>query len=348
MPTLHIKYFLTQADPARPATLLGREEYHGITQCLVPDEREESHVVTMTKAFDGVNNLRWRVDKVEHPSAVDASIFLSDWEPTVPEVFLAEAYKLQRGILSSLTFGTLVEVDFGYISFIKKSDGAVRSSKRYPDSLQTGEMHKRRLCVVVRATRRGVQVVPITSKTPDGDASCAHEISHESLKNLTNYCSGDIRSFAIPSMITTVSFNRVLPPLSRTDKRRQEMRDGRYNNRLKGDDKKGFHLALSHSLQMQDYFPLKERDLDQRATIKGLKAELAGRDAQIAQLIEESNRVPALQQQIESLQGLAAYYLEEQGVPEDEAKARVAEDTETWREMHASEDISHTKEDAGV
>ncbi|MDN8963537.1 hypothetical protein Q0P11_14895, partial [Staphylococcus aureus] len=75
----------------------------------------------------------------------------------------------------------------------------IGTNKRYSSTIQGGEMHKRRLAIVVKVQPRGqVQVVPITSKfQPDLDKSCF--IVERSTLEKTVYSSEDITSWAVCS-----------------------------------------------------------------------------------------------------------------------------------------------------
>lgn len=76
-------------------------------------------------------------------------------------------------------------------------------------------MHKRRLAIVVKATGQRVQIVPISSNEPPvGDRTC-FVLDRASLEKLTHYNDENKQSFAICSMIETISLTRIFPPLAK-------------------------------------------------------------------------------------------------------------------------------------
>lgn len=259
MTTLNLRYYLHQ-EGEDSKQLLGAEQLDSIGETLIPDYSDGGHKVSITKFFNGIECHRWLVKDLVHDSASETSVFLAAWKDSGNEEFLSQTRKAKRNVISSLQFGTLVEVDFGFIPKVKKSNGSVRTNKRYPDSIHHGEIHKRRLCVVVKADPSRVQVVPLTSKEPgsDGDLSIC-PISDQSLSTLAGYSSSAVQSYAICRMIKTVAISRILPPLARQGKTRSLYRDVRYVKRLAKRDKNAFKAALSHAVGLGDYEDVKKK-----------------------------------------------------------------------------------------
>lgn len=242
--------------------ILGTEQSTGITEILFPDVNYAAnvHSMTITKKFDGQSKYRWEVMSVTHPSALETVIDLKPRIPSQPEVFLAQTHKRKRSVISALRKGTLVEVDYGFIPSVKKSCGTTRSNKRYPDLKQSGEMHKRRLAIVIKATGNRVQVVPISSKVPPINDRTCFELDFESVEKLVNYNDRDKNSYAICGMIETVSLTRILPPLARPIKakgRQEPQRSEGYPHRLTPVDLNALDDALSVTMGMSDYRKLK-------------------------------------------------------------------------------------------
>lgn len=260
MTDLTINYFLFAGGEETEAQLLGVERFEGIEEKLIPGYSVGGPNVSVTKFFEGFDDHRWLVKNLIHISSAETSVFLSAWKNNSNEEFLSQTKKSRHTVISSLQFGTLVEVEFGFIPAVKKLNGEVRTNKRYPDTIHKGEMHKRRLCVVVKADSSRVRVVPITSQTPSsaGDLSIC-EINDESLADLTSYNDPEISSYAICGMIKTVALTRVLPPVSIQRGVRAAFRDNRYSKKLKSRDKKAFKQALSHAVGLTDYYDLKDK-----------------------------------------------------------------------------------------
>lgn len=288
MKELSISYFLHTDDEDTEAQLLGVERFEGIKEKLIPGFEEEGHKVSISKFFEGFDDHRWLVKNLDHVSDTETSIYLDAWRNSRREEFLNQTKKSNRTVISKLQFGTLVEVEFGFIPSVKKLNGDVRTNKRYPDTIHKGEMHKRRLCVVVNADSGRVQVVPVTSQSPSstGDLTIC-QISEESLGVLTGYNAPAISSYAICRMIKTVALSRVLPPLSKQGATRSAFRDIRYSKKLKSADKKAFRRALSHAVGFADYYDLKEKGSEYYRELREAKLEKEGLIEQVAQLTQE-------------------------------------------------------------
>ncbi|ENO2186942.1 type II toxin-antitoxin system PemK/MazF family toxin [Vibrio sp. 2art] len=255
---------------------LGREECQGITEVLFPDINYEknSHVMTITKMFVGQPHCRWQVKSVEHPKDDEINVYLEPRIPSEPEVFLSQTHKVKRSVISQLRKGTLVEVDYGYIPSVKKSSGDTKSNKRYPDSRQSGEMHKRRLAIVVKASGNRVQIVPVSSSIPPaGDRAC-FELDRASLEKLIHYNDENKQSFAICSMIETISLTRILPPLAKPIKkvgRQAAQRSDGYPHKLSKIDLKALDKALSVIVGISDYQEIKEKNSELYLSNSALK-----------------------------------------------------------------------------
>ncbi|WP_111637246.1 type II toxin-antitoxin system PemK/MazF family toxin [Marinomonas shanghaiensis] len=247
------------------STKLGDEQYNNITEILFPDINypKNPHTITITRMFDGYSQHRWIVKSVAHTNNDDVVIRLEPRNNDKEEIYLSKTYKVKGSVISQLRKGTLVEVDYGYIPSVKKNSGVTKSNKRYPDSRQLGEMHKRRLAIVVKATGNRIQVVPISSKVPPtGDKTC-FEVDQDSTKKLINYNNRNTQSFAICSMIETVSLNRVLPPLAKpikTNGRQEPQRSDGYPHKLCKVDLKALDQSLSSVIGISDYLNLKQQN----------------------------------------------------------------------------------------
>ncbi|HHG3339669.1 type II toxin-antitoxin system PemK/MazF family toxin [Vibrio parahaemolyticus] len=260
---------------------LGREDCQGITEVLFPDINYEknSHVITITKMFAGQPHYRWQVKSVDHPTADEIVIGLEPRIPSEPEVYLSQTHKVKRSVISQLRKGTLVEVDYGYIPSVKKHSGDTKSNKRYPDSRQSGEMHKRRLAIVVKASGSRVQIVPVSSNEPPaGDRAC-FELDRSSLEKLKHYNDKNKQSFAICSMIETVSLTRILPPLAKPIKkggRQAAQRSDGYPHKLSKIDMQALDGALSVTVGIGDYQAIKDKNTELYLSNSSLKkSELA-------------------------------------------------------------------------
>ncbi|WP_155858670.1 hypothetical protein [Acinetobacter sp. BMW17] len=97
--------------------------------------------------------------------------------PSIDEEFLTKTLKDNKarghgGINQLLHKGKIVEVEFGHYHNVFKiaKNKKLGTNKRYKSTVQNGEMHKRRLAIVVKVQPNNmVQVVPITSKEPQSE-----------------------------------------------------------------------------------------------------------------------------------------------------------------------------------
>lgn len=230
---------------------LGSEEHEGITELLYPGADENGHVISITKKFEGQPYYRWKVCGVLHSSPTQLEVVLSPRVEALKEEFLGQSLDDPRfNIAHSLSRGTLVEVDFGYIPSVKKSSGKIDSCKCYVDMPSKGEMHKRRLAVVIKANKSRVQVLPITSKTPSAaEQSSSFQLSSDTLKNLANYNDPAKSSYVIGLMIQTVSPTRILPPQVHTRGPGSHVkRDLRYPNKLSAGERQSLEKCLANAV----------------------------------------------------------------------------------------------------
>lgn len=248
MTSITITYYLNQETPS----LLGTEISTGIEQILCPSNIGK-HAITITKFFSSQSVHRWEVIKINHLSNDKVDIYLSPREYTVREVFLSKTYKSNNSITRKMQKGTLVEVEYGYVQQVKKSSGDLRTNKRYPDMVHHGEMHKRRLAIVIGIKGNLVRIVPISSEKQKAQDNSVFTISHESLKELTHYNDKNITSSAISSSIQTVAFSRILPPLSLQGNNPSSYRDTKYPHKLVIDDIKLLEKSLSATVGCADY-----------------------------------------------------------------------------------------------
>jgi uncharacterized protein YifN (PemK superfamily) len=260
---------------------LGRETYEGVTEVTFPDVSYRNHPITITKMFKDQPCHRWIVKELEH-KGTEIALHLEPRDNSSDEEFLRKTYLNHTNILKNLTIGTFVEVDFGYIHSTKKVDGKLGSIKRYPDLANEGEMHKRRLCIVVKAMPDYIQVVPISSQEQSLTDPSICLISHDSLKDLVNYNREDKQSFSLAHMVEAVSLNRVLPPKSKNND--GLYRNNAYNKRLTKTDLRKFIKSLAFGVSLNDYTKVKEENSKNFLENQQLKQELEELKVKVADL----------------------------------------------------------------
>ena len=296
--------FLDDTSDTTPKKTLGQEVYKNVTEALIPRWEQDKHPVTITKYFSSVDCHRWMVTKVEHldnPCRID--VYLKPRNNCKDETYLRQTIKnLSKARKQSiqLQFGTFVEVDFGYIPKVKNLS-RISTNERYPDTSQQGEMHKRRLALVVKHAGNRVQVVPISSQEPKQtrDKSIFQLDSNE-LTSLINYNCQEKDSYVLAGMIETISTSRILPPVVRSV-RSKPYRNEKYPERLTKDSLHSLRVALSHTVGFSDYFDNKKKmstyyeghkrleDVENK-----LRSELAEKISELSRLKEVENKYKAL------------------------------------------------------
>lgn len=279
-------------------TELGRETYKGLTEITFPDINYRQHPITITKMFKDQPCHRWIVKVLEHNNT-EIVIQLESRAYSSDEEFLRKTYLNHTNVLKNLSTGTFVEVDFGYIHSTRKLNGQLGSIKRYPDLANEGEMHKRRLCIVVRAVPDYIQVVPISSQEQNLADPSICLISHDSLKDLVNYNREDKQSFSLAHMVEAVSLNRVLPPKSKN--KDGVYRNNSYNKRLNSADRKQFIKSLAAGVSLNDYAKIKEENSKNYVENQQLKQELEALKAQVAELSSIAQKHEATMCELEEM-----------------------------------------------
>ncbi|KPC54194.1 type II toxin-antitoxin system PemK/MazF family toxin [Amantichitinum ursilacus] len=221
--------------------LLGEERLEQIDEALIPMSPSDAAPVFMSKKFSGRAEYRWQVAEVAASAAgvVPAIFYITLKSRPQPEkrawLTCVMASSGRRAVSAILVRGCLVEVEYDHPMTVAKSNGQLRSNKRYPETIQAGSMPKRRLAIVLRALAHGpgrgiVQVIPISSAVPaHGDhASVDITAALQSLL-IVDY---QKQSWAKCQMIETVSATRILAPRVKFPGRVPAMRDTGFKTRL--------------------------------------------------------------------------------------------------------------------
>lgn len=299
MDTIVIRYLEQVKDLATDAisvSLLGKETYSSISEALMPGSGDFK--IFCIKKFTGVANYRWFVESVEKltaPGVVPAefTVTLSKIFSAVGEEYLQQTLKKTGSSLTRVVQpGTVVEVDYGFIQTIGREDGVLRTNKRYCDTLQKGEMHKRRLAIVVKAGRGVCQFVPVTSNDPGSADKTSFQLSRATLDQLPAWGSSGKDSWAVCQMVESVSVNRILPPVTEYRVRGQTRRgrNTHYTLRLAEAEKALMKNSLLHTIGVTDYQQTKTRLVETRDQLQALTTvatDLETANARIAALEAE-------------------------------------------------------------
>ncbi|MBK5010528.1 hypothetical protein IAE33_002388 [Pseudomonas sp. S60] len=293
MDTIVIRYLEQVKDQATDAisvSLLGKETYSSISEALMPGSGDFK--VFCIKKFTGVANYRWFVESVEQltaPGVVPAqfTVTLSKIFNTVPEEYLQQTLtKTGSSLTRMVQPGTVVEVDYGFIQTIGREDGVLRTNKRYCDTLQKGEMHKRRLAIVVKAGRGACQVVPVTSNDPGIGDKTSFQLSRATLDQLPAWGNSGKDSWAVCQMVESVSVNRILPPVTEYRVRGQTRRgrNTHYTLRLAEAEKALLKNSLLHTIGVTDYQQTKTRLVETRDQLQALTTVATDLETAIARI----------------------------------------------------------------
>lgn len=248
MPTISLKY--VELDPANPAVklTLGTESYDEIEESLLPKNPLPNKPVFITKKFVGHAEYRWQVKAISvvQPNPAIFEVTLGRSAQLSKSYYLPEILR-GKTIMSVLQKYAFVEVEFGHAPSVGKSDGDIKSNKRYVDTVQDGNMPKRRLAIVLRATSKRpsgaiVQVVPISSVAPHPGDRTAIEVT-SSLTTMANY---NKQSWAICGMVESIAAGRIIAPMVNWG--RMETRDTGFSTKLDSALRPGFEAALLHGL----------------------------------------------------------------------------------------------------
>lgn len=296
MPTIIISYHQTAQPNPAARVLLGTETLVNVSEGLVP--RCMTHPVFLVKRFANVPNTRWSVSRCVATSVngAEPATFEVDLEkviPPYPEEYLSETLRRMKHVRTAaqlLHQGTLVEVDFGFVQASAGHAAALGTNERYADTLQRGEMNKRRLAIVNKVYDSRVQVIPVSSQAPASrhDKS-AFQLSDPSVAQLVFYGANGKESWVICSMAQTVAFTRVLPPASYflEGRIRKNGRNPRYSVDITKEDLRQMRCALAHAVGFKDYdqMLLDSQDIQNvRQQLESAARRLVDQNAEIDQL----------------------------------------------------------------
>jgi len=285
------------ANGDQTQSLLGREVFDNIEEAMLPSV-SPNHKTFLVKKFSNSVSYRWFVESVTliSPHSVVPAVYavlLSEKNTSFPEEYLRQTLKKTKHTVNQhLWQGVLVEVDYGFVQRIGKKNGELRTNKRYSDTRQHGEMHKRRLAVVVKTTGTLIQVAPVTSDTKSASDKTCFELSTQTLSGLDFYGSSGKQSWVLCNMLETVSASRILPPVSHyTAKLGALQKKGRnvaYPSKLNAAEQKLLKAALLHSIGVTDYAQMTTELANLRQQCKQL-ASLTLANGQMAAQIADLN-----------------------------------------------------------
>jgi uncharacterized protein YifN (PemK superfamily) len=253
--------------------LLGQEIFDDICEALIPRVDPNSKAF-LVKRFHGVNNYRWDIESVTNISSSNAPIIyeviLSQYAAAQPIVYLSTTQKKTSAPLNKIIRPySLVEIEYGFFQDVIKDNGDVRTNKRYTNTLQKGEMRKRRLGIVIKVNNSTLQVIPTTADPSQAGGKNVVELDQGTL-SLLDFYGGGKRSFALCDMIATVSSNRIYPPAQAGTK----IRSTSYRLKLSKSERSSVIIAMIQSSGYDTYIDDLKELADLRHSNAVLKAEI--------------------------------------------------------------------------
>lgn len=253
MATVSISYSTYDPNDQTNERILGTEHIDNIEEILIP-LNDKNTPIFITKAFSGEVCKRWQVRFFLGIAPDHWGVWLTEKDVS-KDIYLSEILTKRRigNAAGFVKKGAIVIVEFGHIYQTLNFQTGLTKSAMYPCNHQEGEMHKRRPALVIKVDRRGVTVVPVTSKEPDAHEynRAIFELETESIRHIKELDTGK-RSFAVCEMIQTVSPTRILPPESRDHKGRDRTyrRDESFSRRLSRNDMKALEQGLLAAVGM--------------------------------------------------------------------------------------------------
>ena len=255
--------------------ILGREDHSDILGVTIP--HINGKVTICCKAFSGQQTTRWQVMSIE--PCVGAS-------PTLVRIILQRHNAAVRNLAETVAKvgvklkelmhpGKLVEVEYGHIPQVVGLDGLFAGNTSFFDMHLRGEMHKRRLAVVLSIGNGTLQVAPVTSKAGYAADPTRVPISRDTLASLPFYANSGLESWVLCGMVTSVAFARVLPPSYAGH--RGESREHSYPARVSSAERREIMLGVSHSVGMRPEKPHRgevKREKKLEGKIAALEREL--------------------------------------------------------------------------
>ncbi|MFC4421555.1 type II toxin-antitoxin system PemK/MazF family toxin [Cupriavidus pampae] len=265
-------------------TPLGHEAHHGIEQVLLPLSPTAGNPIFLTKKFIGHPEYRWQVHSVHRAPGANRMIYrvlLIRRTQIDKQYYLKNILASRRkGARSVLHPWALVEVEFGHHFNVGDATGNFKESKQYVDTIQLYSMPKRRLAVVTQVIERKaedlVQVIPISSKLPEADEQSTVEVTSQLIR-MVHY---QKRSWAICTMIQTVTASRIIAPLvARTS--RLHSRDPTFGIVVRGHIRTQLKDAILHGVAAGSRISDTQSLMAEKALSARLSAEVASMETKL-------------------------------------------------------------------
>lgn len=282
------------ASGAATYVVLGTESHHNIEEVFLPSKPSPGNPIFFTKKFVTHTEYRWEVidTNVDLTAAQQTYVVVLKQRPQIEKEYYLQAILAARrnSAVHVLRPWSIVEVEFGHALNIGKTNGDIRSNKRYTDTMQRFSMPKRRLAVVNQVLSQRddlIQVLPISSSQPQPHEKACVEVTAD-LTTMVNY---QKRSWAVCRMMQTVTASRIIAPLIQRVPHAPEVRDKGFKSQIRGAVRDALKDAIMYGVEAGS------RVADTHALVQA-KSEAA----------QLSRQVTALTQKIAQLEQNAVIY----------------------------------------
>jgi uncharacterized protein YifN (PemK superfamily) len=188
---------------------LGLIKHTDFVETMIPAFKPDAHDMFLKHVFRSKKQVKnWQIKDliINHTTAIFS---LSEAESPLSVADFSKSQNKQAH--HYLKPYNIVEVDFGFYSDLFCIDGTVKKNSKSHGGLLSGEMHKRRPCVVLGVDRNNVQVIPLSTREVLGHNPLCIPLDKSSFEKLAQRYRNKT-SYALLGMIQSVSVCRVFPP----------------------------------------------------------------------------------------------------------------------------------------
>ncbi len=229
--------------------VLGEITHSNISNIVTPYYEPGEALSRIFQRFNGHNGDNWRVDK----TVITSSTFDIHLSPERPAKSIGRmAADNRNGVTALVSKFALVDVEFSHKQDSIDAAGLKSENTWKIQGHLTGELHKRRPCIVLSIEGDNLEVIPL-STIPGDDSLFRFKLSGSAFNGCQSSYSYD-PSYAVIRLKLTVSLYRVFPLRGR---------DGKYNvtchgNKLNKGDKNKLLNGLTTQYGLDAINELKE------------------------------------------------------------------------------------------
>lgn len=289
-----IRYEQEIYDVASGATtyaILGTESHQNIEEVFLPSKPTTNNPIFFTKKFLTHIEYRWEVINiyVDLMAAQQTYVVVLKQRPQIEKEYYLQTILATRmnSAVHVLRPWAIVEVEFGHSLNIGKTNGDIRSNKRYADTMQRFSMPKRRLAVVNQVLSQRddlIQVIPISSRPPQQSEKACIEVTAE-LTKMVNY---QKPSWAVCRMMQTVTASRIIAPLIQRVPHAPQVRDKGFKSQIRGVVRDALKDAIMYGVAADSRVVEKHALVQAKSDVAQLSSEVTALAQKITQLEKDT------------------------------------------------------------